>query len=296
MGVCRTPPGGAIRLRAGGAGLRADADDADRSARRRDRAVVHGLPARRPIVRLDRPVELSRDVRRPGVLDFAEEHADLCRHCGAGRSGARARHSAPDPERRRPAELVPHHLFPSRDGNADRDGDRLGIHAAPAVRAGERTVARRRTAGPQLAAGPRHRALFAVRDRHMAGHRLQHGAVSRRPRLDPKTSLRRGRDRRRRKRVVALPPGDMADARAGHPVRGDDLCDPLVSGVRHRAGADQGRALEIVRGADLHHVHRRISSSSAPAMARRSPSCSWACVLLVTLFKSALGNREVHYA
>ena len=35
---------------------------------------------------------------------------------------------------RRPARALSHRLFPSGDGDPDRDGDRLGIHAASAVR------------------------------------------------------------------------------------------------------------------------------------------------------------------
>ena len=51
--------------------------------------------------------------------------------------------------------------------------------------------------------------------------------------------------------------------------------DPLVPGLRHRRGADQGRPEQGDRGAALYDVHRKAFNSSAPATAPRSPWCSW---------------------
>ena len=116
--------------------------------------------------------------------------------------------------------LVSHHLLPSRHGDADRHVDRLGVHAASAVRPDQRAAAWHRLRGVQLAAGPPHRALCALRDRHLAGARLQHGAVPRRPGLDPPAALRRRRDRRRAWRLGPVPAGDLADAGTNHRVRG----------------------------------------------------------------------------
>ena len=166
------------------------------------------------------------------------------------------------------ARLVPHHLLPAGHGNADRDVDRLGIHAASAVRPGERVAARNRARGLQLAAGPSHGALCALRDRHLAGARLQHGAVPRRAGFDPPAALRRRRNRWRSRPLGAVPAGDMADAGADHGIRRGHHRYPFVSGVRHRPRADQGRAVEIVRSPDPHHVCRRLRVSSVRAMAR----------------------------
>ena len=54
----------------------------------------------------------------------------------------------------------------------------------------------------------------------------------------------------------AVPAGDMADAGADHGIRRGHHRYPFVSGVRHRPRADQGRAVEIVRSPDPHHVCR----------------------------------------
>ena len=87
--------------------------------------------------------------------------------------------------------------------------------------------------------------------RHLAGFRLQHGALSRRPHLGAARTLPGRRNGRCPQRLGLLPTGYLADARADHGVRGDHFLHPVVPDVRH------GRALLSARrrSVQIHLCH-----------------------------------------
>ena len=66
-------------------------------------------------------------------------------------------------------------------------------------------------------------------------------------------------------------------------------------GVRHRAGADQGRALEIVEVL-IYTMYTEGFEFFRSGYGAAVTVVFLAFVLLLTLLKSALGSREVHYA
>ena len=111
-------------------------------------------------------------------------------------------------------------LLPAGHLDADRDGDDVAVPAASQPRADQRgaQVARASARSPFLSE-PRLVHPDARGDRHLAAHRLQHGAVPRRAVGDTARALRGGRRRRRKPSGRPLPEGDMAAARPDDHVR-----------------------------------------------------------------------------